>query len=539
MKKILSLTLTVVLMLSVFSGMSSVALAAGDVSLSLDQSSVTASSGDTVNITATIVNGTSEQLTAYRVVYGSQTFGGDATLAPGDPGSVDVALSVSDDMLDKTITLQAQYKTATLTDWQNGGAANLTINRKALSVKIAASGKASPTLISSGDTVTFTFNIENQGEAELSNIVVTAPELNSGQPLNTAFSLTAGQSETVTYKYKASTAVTVKPSVSYSANGTAQTAYKIDPIELTLESRDVEPTLTVDNRTPNADEDVTFTLTIVNNGNVPYTNLSVMMNGEKMDFPSSKLNPDDTLSEEYTMSFQTSTDVKFTITLKDHKDQTKSVSTNTISITLPVDSDVLNQKLALVMDVDKPQLSAAGAVTFSGYVSNTSEYNLTDISVSEATLGTIFETSSMAAGAKEDIEWPADVNETTTYQFVLTAKDESGQTYTINADPITVTISGASVSADTSESADETETLTLETSEGSVGSLGIWAIIAIILVVLIVGVGVTLLVLWRKGKSPSKAAAAKSAAARRRTPPRNGPVRRPPAPKNYKDRNNF
>jgi plastocyanin len=539
LKKTLSFFL-IVLMISVFLGISSVAFAA-DISLTVQPEVTEMAHGGNVNFSFTIVNSSGTTLTGYSIgCNGNKVAADDATvLGDGSPITSSFSMNVSDDMLGNTLTFQLYDSGGNAI---SGASDNVKINKKAQSVKIAASVAPSQTLVSPGDTVTFTFNIENQGEATLDNIVITASAFNNGQPLNNAFSLAPGESKPVTYKHKVTTAVTVEPRISFSANGTAQQPYGLDPIGLTLESRDVEPLLLVDNSSPNAGENVTFTLSVANNGNVPYSNLSVTMNGEEKDFPFKKLTPGDKLTKEYTMSFQTSTEVVFKITMKDHKGQTKSVSTNSVSVKLPVNQNALSQKLMLVMNVDRPQLTSAGTINFSGYVSNASEYSLSDIVVTEGTLGTIFEISSMAPGTKENIDWSADINGTTTYQFVLTAKDETGQSYSVNADPITVAISSAeSTTTDFEEAADITETdmLTLDSSKGSIGSLGVWAIIAIVLVVLIIGVGVALLVLWKKGKSPSKVSAAKAMGTKKKVPYRNGYGKRPQNQRSYRDRNNF
>ena len=44
--------------------------------------------------------------------------------------------------------------------------------------------------------------------------------------------------------------------------------------------------LTVSNNKPAAGEEVTFTLKLVNGGNVPYSDIKVTVNGEEKDYPS-------------------------------------------------------------------------------------------------------------------------------------------------------------------------------------------------------------------------------------------------------------
>ncbi len=544
MRKHISIFLIAALLLSVVFSFGSVALAA-DVDLSVETDVTEMTQGGSVEFTATVVNNSGELLTSYAVLNGGHVcydFDG-APLAAGGVKEVTFDLDVTDSMLGNPINFVVKYTTATLPQTE-GGTDSVTIDKKVLSIKIAGSRTIPHTNVDAGDTVTIKFTVENQGEATLDDIVVKAPNLNSGQALNTAFSLSASQSHTFEYKHKVTAAMTIEPKISYTSGGAAQPEYALDPIEITLTSRKVVPVLTVNNKNPEAGEDVTFTLKVKNEGNVPYTDVKVTMNGEEKDFSTSKLDPNKEYEEDYTMSFEVSTEVKFTITLKDHYGEMKSVSSNTIMIELPVDPNSLNAKLKLVMNVDRPQLTSAGTINFSGYISNASEYSLTDISVDEESLGNVFSASSMAPGAKENINWTADINDTTSYQFVLTVKDRDGKAYTINAEPITVTINSTVEPTEFEDAAEVTPMpsgFELTDTKGAFGSLGIWAIIAIVLVVLIIGVGIALIVLWKKGQAPKKTSAAKMSSKRKPSGgyKKSSKKRKSPGSKNYRDRNNF
>lgn len=542
LRKHISIFLIAALVLSVIFSFGGVALAVNyDFTVETDVTEMT--EGGNVEFTATITNNTGSPISDFVIKHNLNVVKAiDAPLAgDGEAKPITFTMEVTDAMLGSPIQF----------DLHSGGGIvaddSVTINQKVLSILIAGTPTVNHTQADEGKSVTFTFAIENQGEATLDDIVVTASALNSGQALNTPFSLTAGQSHSFEYKHTVTAAVTVSPSISYSSGGIDQPAKALDPIELTLVSRRVVPVLTVDNKSPDAGEDVTFTLTVTNEGTMPYTDVVVTMNGEEMDFPTSKLDPNKDYSKEYTMSFEVSTDVKFTVTLKDHDNEMRSVGSNTIRIELPVDPNSIEAKLKLTMNVDRPQLTSAGTINFSGTISNATDYTLSDVSVDEPNIGNVLGVSSMAPGGSKNINWSADINETTTYNFVLTAKDKDGKVYTINAEPITVTISSTTEATDFDDAADVTadpeETgIELDSGKGSVGSLGIWAIIAIVLVVLIIGVGVALAVLWKKGQSPKKTTAAKMAAAKRKSP---GGYRKPSSKKksssskNYRDRNNF
>lgn len=534
LKKQLSIFLILALVLSVFSGFGGVALAAPNIDFSVDPQITEMSEGGDVVFDYDILNTGDEVPGDVIIKCNDIEVAYYPTKLLGDGASVSdsFTMNVTNEMLG------TKLKFTLYTDDTKLATTTAKIAKKELSIAIAATGKASQTLVGADETVTFTFNFENQGEATLDDIVVTASALNNGNALKTAFSLEAGQSNIITYKHTFSAEIMVDPIVSYSSGGVIQEPKALESIELKEESRNVEVSVEVDNSTPDAGEDVTFTLTVANNGNVNYTDVTVTMDGEKVSFPSSKLNKDDEYKPEYTKSFQMSTDVKFTISLKDHKGVLKSVS-KTVSIQLPVDTNALNQQLQLVINVDRSQLTSAGTVNFTGYVSNTSDYSLSDIVITEASIGDIYSISSMAPGAQESITKTVDINETTTYNFVLTAKDRNGQEYTITADPIPVTIRSAEAEPtdfDDAAVVEEGDTLTLDSHKGSVGSLGAWAIIAIVLVIMIIGVGIALIVLWKKGQKPKKTPATNLP--KKKAPYKNG-KKKPQSTRSYKDRNNF
>lgn len=414
------------------------------------------------------------------------------------------------------------------------------VNKKELVTKLAASGSTPRALYGEGETVKFEFKIENQGESTIDGIVVSAPELNGGKGLNTGFSLAPGQNQTVKYSHTMGKDITVNASVSFSVGGEAQSPVGVNQIGLTQESRDVKTELTVSNDKPAAGEEVTFTLKLTNNGNVPYKHIKVLANGEEKDYPSS-LDAGATASGDFKMSFQTSTDVSCSISLEDHTGVIKQINSNTVKIDLPVDPNAVASKLQFTMNVDRPQLTSAGTINFTGVITNGTDYELSNIKVDEATLGNIFSASTLAAGGKANVPFSADVNETATYHFVLTATDKDGNPYTVNAEPITVTIqaAGAEATPGYEDAADVTETpLTLDNNV-SLGSIGTLGIIAIVLVVAIIGVGVTLFVLWKKGQTKPTTPGRSTMPSGRKKPASSYTRKKAPTQKNYRDRNNF
>jgi uncharacterized repeat protein (TIGR01451 family) len=546
LKKYISAFLVLVLALSaLLIGLPGVAKAEGVVFTVTPEKTEMASGGE-AKFNFSITNNTGEALNDCEIYYGTTKVAENiGNIPPENTKGQKFTMNVSTEMLDQTLTFSL------MSGGNQIATASTKIGKKALSVRLEAGVKADKTIADAGDTVTFTFKLENNGEADITGIVVK--DTVSGKTLKDKFDLPRGKDYTFTYKVTMTTGdITVTPRITYTANGAEQSPITKDPIVVKLSIRDVKLSVTVDNPRPQAGEEVTFTLSLTNDGNMSYSKLKVSLSGEPVEFPSSKLKPGETFTQTYKRSFETSTAVIFSVTMVDQNGEQRPLD-KTVNIQLPVDTSVVSEKLKLIMNVDRPQLTSAGVINFSGYISNATDYDFINLQVNEASLGNVFSTSALAASGQANIEYTADINATTTYNFVLTATDRDGNNYTINAEPITVTVQSVTP---TPTNFDEAANITEEPDTNTGGSFNaskFFLILAIVLVVLILCVGAALLVLWKKGKSPgSKPSGGKPSlpGGSRPSPPRkkpsSGSYGRGSAPrkpggssKGYRDRNSF
>jgi len=493
--------------------------------------------GEKVEFTFTINNKSGNELQNCQIYLGDQSLVDEfGNVPPEGIKDVSFSMSVTTEMLGKPLEFTLKYLDGSVK------ASPVVINKKELSVKLDVGVKADKTIADAGDTVTFTFNLENNGEADITGIKVV--DTVSGKTLKDKIDLARGKSYSFTHKVTMTTGdITVKPRITYSANGAEQPAITKDPVVVKLSVRDVKMSVTVDNSRPRPGEEVTFTLSLANNGNVSYSKLKVSIAGEPVEFPSSSLKPGDSYTQTYKRSFEASTGVIFSVTMVDQNGEQRALD-KTIDIQLPVDPSVVNEKLKLVMNVDRPQLTSAGVVNFTGYISNATEYEFINVQVNEATLGNVFSTSALAASGQLSIEYSANINETTTYNFVLTATDLDGNTYTINAEPITVTVKSVTPTPTNFEEAADITEEPVEDTGGSFNASKFFLILAIVLVVLILCVGAALLILWKKGGAGGRPTGSRPSPAPRKKPSA-ASYGRGPAPrksggsKSYRDRNSF
>jgi len=498
-------------------------------------------SGGEVKFNFSITNEGEGTLPHCELYFGTTKVAGEDKIGNVQSGNTvggSFTMNVPTEMLGQTLTFSL------VSGGNQIATASTKIGKKTLSVKLDVGVKADKTIADAGDTVTFTFKLENNGEADITGI--TVKDTVSGKTLKDKFDLARSKSYSFTYKVTMTTGdITVTPRITYTANGAEQPAITKDPVVVKLSVRDVKMSVTVDNPRPQPGEEVTFTLTLTNNGNMSYSKLKVSIGGEPAEFPSSTLKPGETYTQTYKRSYETSTSVIFSVTMVDQNGEQRPLD-KTIDIQLPVDSSVVSNKLKLVMNVDRPQLTSAGVVNFSGYISNATDYDFINVQVTEATLGEVFRTSALAASGQVSIDYTADINETTTYNFVLTATDQDGNTYTISAEPITVTVQSVTPTpTNFEEAADITEEPSEDTG-GSFNASKFFLILAIVLIVLILCVGAALLILWKKGggKSGGRPAGPRPSPAPRKKPSagsygRGPSPRKPGGSKTYRDRNSF
>lgn len=529
-----------------FAGIGGTAYAAG-FNFSVTPRVAEMTSGGEVTFDMYIVNENETSLEGYSIKMDGKTVHSNAaSVAAGQTLPDSFKANVPTEKLGVAITFQLCDSGGNPTE----ATSTVTI-KKSVNVSLDCTVKASKTLVALDDQVTFTFTVQNKGNVKIENIEIFIPEIKSSRLNESAFAREVGSnSHKFEYPYTVKKFGTFNPKIKYKANGKT---YEDDLTKITLteEVRQVDVYLSASTTTPEPNEEVTFTLRIENNGNVPYTDLAVTWNGQKMDFPTTKLNPGDKKEKTYSLPFDTSQEVAFIITLKDHTKVVRQVTTNRIDIQMPIDPGSISSNVGFVIESDRPALTAAGIITFSGYVFNDSGYKISEVRVTEPTLGEIFSVSEMETGTKQSINKTVDINETTTYSFTLTVKDRNGQIYTVNHDPVTVEIQDVSDPSPT-ETVNEAVDISPPPVDKPANPLNVWLIIVGVLLLLIIGVGAALVVLWKKGKTPMRSSAARRPSSSRPSLSRPSPSRPSPSRprtmggkfsrskgKGFKDRNNF
>ena len=93
------------------------------------------------------------------------------------------------------------------------------VAQQELSVDVYAQGEVSQTTVPVGTQVEFVFTVENRGDAEITNVEVSAPGVNRGNPIEGTFSLAPGESRILSYTGEIVRNMTIEPVITYTANG--------------------------------------------------------------------------------------------------------------------------------------------------------------------------------------------------------------------------------------------------------------------------------------------------------------------------------
>ena len=508
MKKAIAIVLTAILALGVFAFNVPVSKAASNqddslyVKITPNPSSLSA--GDTVTFSVTAKNKLSDQaITDVTIDFGSKQMAAVASIAAGSSASKSFDMKVNTDQLGTDLTFNVGYNVGGAPgEFEVTTQIDKSLPQAELTWKCVANRKSAP----SGSKVNFTFTLQNTGDTALTNVELSLPPVNSSKKVKTIDSIAPSATKTYVYEFTLTEDEKVTPTVKYTAydgtdNEKTETSTK-PVIALTVANPDLDLKLTADNTKPAAGADVTFSLSIENIGNVAMKNIDVY------DHLQQKIKTGLTLGtgKKTTISglkyqFTQTTEVQFSVTCEDSDGTGYNPTSNKLSISVPTDQTKI--KLDLKAEATPAELTEPGKVTFNVTVTNSGSYPLTDIVITEATLGQIATLDSLEPGVDKLFPYEADIKEAGTYTFKVTAKDADGNSHDQTAEPVEIklTAAAASPSDNPLESATDlpSESASASAVKGS-DTLGTIIIIMIIIGVLIVAVVVALVIMVNREK---------------------------------------
>jgi len=297
-----------------------------------------------------------------------------------------------------------------------------------------------------GGTVVCNPKVVNNYDAPITNVTVVY--VNTGATVFTAASIDAGSSSsapiTCTIVFPSSdNKVALNFTVTYlDPDGVSQTASTATQINKSTVIK-VTGSASVDDSTLNQGDRATFTFSFKNEGNVTIENATLKappIDGGDVIGQAFSLSPGDSKKMTYTISVNSSIDVKPTLTFT-AAGTNKSLTLDTIPVTVEKTSA---PAISLTLKADKETLSPGEDAVLTATVTNTGTETLTDIALTDGNGGSIqTDFSALGTGESGTATVTVSPQETQKYKFSVTAKDPDGKEVSSTSNQVTIEVAEA------------------------------------------------------------------------------------------------
>lgn len=456
MKKICTMLALLVMLLGVFA-MSASAAENVNFNISVEPSSLTEPGEVTVSIR--VVNAGETDMTEPVVLYDPDGNivsgfgdGGQALIKKGeyvsaqhsynvtqsqlDEGKLTYSISYNEVGADGAVTVKTQTASAQITF--TGTRAELTVNRT-----------IDPEVVRNGNLVTVTYELYNAGNVELTSIRVRE-DSSVSRTAQTLTSLAPGERKTMQFTATMNNADLLSAGgVTYKAG---EESYEEKLPEVTIARAKpglvLDNILTADKTSIESGETVTLTLTILNNGNITYSNVTVTDPTYGEIFTNLSLAPGETLVKEKQFTLSETTTFKYSITLPDNTGATNTVSSNELKVSVYDPSQVMH--ISVTAEADSATIARVPAdVKFKLTVTNNSNQEAKNVSLYHGETF-IYTISSIAPSKSVTIERDFTVSQAGKFRFTAKVKDTLDNTVSFDSNEITLTYA-APTSAPTAE----------------------------------------------------------------------------------------
>lgn len=474
------------------------AAAAGEVDISASTSPSSLSAAGSSTITVTVKNNTDSAITSVTISYPGTTDVIDS-IAAGASKTSKQKVSISASQLGNPIDIKVDWK-------GSDGADSQTVT--ALVEKGAASSEASVDFTrtssaktaSSGDKVTLTYTVKNNGSDSITGVSITDPA--TSKSVVSGATINAGASKSYTAEITVTKDVTSTPTLKYTSGGSSQTK-KLDGLKIAVGQAKgaLQLSAKADKTEVTKGSKVTFTITLKNTSSSELNKIKLVDDQGAVVRESASVNAGKSPTVTYSLTMDKSRKVSFIATYPAGS-ETDRVKTDPIEI--KVDGEAAGDtdgtgKIVISTATASPEeiTEFPATVTLKVQVKNDGETDLSNITVEEAKLGEIGTLSELKAGKTKTFTKETKVTEAGSFTFSVKAEDVAGNEYTASSKGVTVTAATPAPEA------------TLEPTETpkARGSLGTLAIVLIVIVVLIILSAIALIVLVvkeRKSKQNSK-----------------------------------
>ncbi len=528
-KRIGSILLVVILAIVLCVSMGTTALAEGTVKMTATISPGSLTGAGAVTMKVEVQNNTDAEIADVVVTYPDGQTSELGAIGAGSSGSAEQSVEISENMLGNPVEVKTDFTDA------GGNPKNITVSKtiekKEATVGASASASVDKSTVDKDGKVKFTFTLKNDGNVTLEKVSLKAPPLNDSKQLGDTFTLKPGEKKIMTWSPKVAESLEVKPVFSYTANGEKGTASadtvsvkvnNAEPSASASASASAESTASLsisaaaDNTSVAKGSTVTFQVTIKNSGTDKVKSLKAEdANGNSVKLSATTVEGGGSVTGTLSVPMAATDSVVFEVTGQDSAGQDVAAVSDPVTITV----QEVDANSAVALEIEIPtKLAKAGPVDATFTVKNNSGAELTNVKVTEATLGDI-ETIPTMTDAEQTVKKSIQIDKTTTLTFKVSATLPDGTQVEKETAPVT---------------------LTVEAGAGGMGNLLmilLIVVVAIIIVAIVLGVfvhknkkaGFTAFGKPRNGKNGKPASAARQPSQQQR-PPQQRPQQQQRAP---------
>ncbi len=309
-----------------------------------------------------------------------------------------------------------------------GSFAVTVLNAGGTASTLTATRTTSTSQASSGDTITLTYTLVNNGVSPVTGVAITDREIAGKEPMVKDVTVQPGVPYVYVYTYTMGrSTVTSSPVITFTqSDGTTGT--------LTIEDKTlgmVKSKISVEVQQGAATaEGQTFKLILTNNGNQKISKIKIADElGNAVTAEAFALAIGESTSVSYTVPTDGERNVVFSITGMDATGTSYSDHTQTYVVRKYIDPSLVG--INFRAEVSEP-LDATGSISINFYVENAGSLVMQNLVLSEAQYGVLYQLASVPQGT-QSINQRMSVDSPRDLSFTLVLEDPSGNQYTYNA----------------------------------------------------------------------------------------------------------
>lgn len=274
------------------------------------------------------------------------------------------------------------------------------VEEVAQEAKITFTRTSSPSAVQGAELADLTYTVRNEGKVAVLNLVIIDDLLGAVASIP---ALAPGMEEVVIAQVVPGENIISQPRLTYTNIITQQTfTSTLEPLAVVISQPKLAVLLKTDQTSIRAGEPVTFTYTVLNEGNVIFYDVQLSDEQDGMMPGTDKLEPGESYVYNKTEKLVMSAEYSFVVAARDGMGKNYSVTSNAIAVqvtdtdTAAPATDVLNISATLDITV----LKEPGKVRFAITVKNTSPEPVVDVVISEAGVGVIERMEKFPTGDK-------------------------------------------------------------------------------------------------------------------------------------------